>query len=532
MITCIPRGRAEEAVFLGADDVDVGVLFRAEVNRRVVGAVTLDLDLRQIGERRADGVVFLVRDLELGREIVAPVAEQLADYGLVGLRQGVPRRTQRHPVVVDQREAQHALLELVVAQRSAVVLIDVPVDLDRLFLGLGLAGRGQRKGTGVEAVGTGGILDAGDIRIGHFTPAVGRVGQAGARGGALVLLVVGEEEQLVLDDRATKGAAVGLLVVEAVELDAFELLAHHVLVAIGVIDASVELVGARLGHRVDHGAGTTGDGGVVVGQVDVDRLDRVHRHRLALGRQVVGLQAERVAGADAVDADGVVAGVLAAGRDRTVSLADLRDARIEADVVLDVAVGRRQRFDGFAADVGAGAHLVGAEDFRTGDGNGFHRGERGDVVFQFGIDRVDLAQRQVDVFFGVGTRARLVDGDAVRATDAQAARGVTAAGIRGGAADRARFDVGDRDFRTRDRLAIRTGDDTGNAGGGALRESGGCGKCDDQPERQLGKSNAGMLHGQVSLGYRLTKMRGGAGRGRTNRWESPPRMDANTVTWG
>ena len=43
-------------------------------------------------------------------------------------------------------------------------------------------------------------------------------------------------------------------------------------------------------------------------------------------------------------------------------------ARIEADVILDVVVGRWQRLDGQAIDAGAGTHLAGAEHTGTGTG--------------------------------------------------------------------------------------------------------------------------------------------------------------------
>ncbi|KAG1444741.1 hypothetical protein G6F57_017740 [Rhizopus arrhizus] len=281
------------------------VLLGTEVQRVIAaGTETTDLDLRQAGRSGTDRGVFLVRDLELGREVLGPVAEQFAHPGFVGLRLLVPEGAQRDRAVADLREADDVLLELVVTHRGAVVLVDVPVDLQRVLFHLGLVGRGIERAC-VEAVAGGDLLRTGDVGIGDGALAVRRIGQADARSRALHLLVVGEEEQLVLDDRAAEGHAVGLLVIEAVEADAVQLLADHVLVAVRVVHGAAEVVGTRLGHRIDHRTGTAGDGGVIVGDVDVDFLDRIHRHRLTLGRQVVGFQAERVAGADAVDADGV-----------------------------------------------------------------------------------------------------------------------------------------------------------------------------------------------------------------------------------
>src|SRR5690606_7506626 len=222
----------------------------------------------------------------------------------------------------------------------------------------------------------------------------------------------------------------GLLLLEAGEVGARDrVLAPPVAVAVGAVHRAVELVGARLGHRVDHRAGGTGDGGVVVGDVDVDRLDGVHRHRLAHGREVVRLQAEGVAGVDAVDADGVVARVLAADADLAARLVALGDARIQADVVLDVAVGRGQRLDLLLRHAGAGAHLVRAEDVRTaGHADHADGAQLGHFADQRGVDGRDLVQGQVDAFLGAGALARLGHGHGVRTADAQAAGVVAAAG--------------------------------------------------------------------------------------------------------
>src|SRR5690606_27319691 len=218
-------------------------------------------------------------------------------------------------------------------------------DLGGVLLDLVLDGRRGLHAADVDAVDVAGDrLGLGDLLRGDVDDGVGAGTDRAERGAgaiALELLVVHEEEQLVLDDRAAEGGAEGLLLLEAGEVGARDrVLAPPVAVAVGAVHRAVELVGARLGPRVPHRAGGTGDGGVVVGDVDVDRLDGVHRHRLAHGREVVRLQAEGVAGVDAVDADGVVARVLAADADLAARLVALGDARIQADVVLDVAVGR------------------------------------------------------------------------------------------------------------------------------------------------------------------------------------------------
>src|SRR3546814_162201 len=123
------------------------------------------------------------------------------------------------------------------------------------------------------------------------------------------------------------------------------------------------------------------------------------------------------------------------------------------------------------------------------------RSTRTDTLFPYTtLFRSDRVELEVDAFLGIRARAGLGDGDAVRTADAQAARVVAAVVVGGGAADRARLDVGDRHFRAGNRLAVCAGDLATDTGGCALRESGRGGECGDQPKRQLGKSETGMVH--------------------------------------
>ena len=497
MVTQVPGTGTEGVQLLGLDDVDVRVLLGADQHRgTAVRAETLDLDMRHGHAGLTAGTVILVRDLELGGEVLAPVGEQLTHPGFIGLGLGVPVVAQRQRAAAQAREAHHVLFHLVVAQGCTMVVVDVPVQLDRVFLDLGGAVRvGHAAHVKTQASHV--LLHGADVGSGDVTLAERAIGEAHARGGALVLLVVGEEEQLVLDDRATQGHAVGGFLVKAVEvgLVTFQAVTDHVRVAVGVVHGTVELVGTRLGHGVDHRTGTTGNGGVVVGQVDVDFFDGVHRDRLTLGRQAIGFQAERIGGADAVDADGVEAGVLATGGDRAVSLADLRDARVQAHVVLDVAVGRRHGFDHVAVQVGASAHLVGTENFRTtGHGVGGDAFQGGHVAGQGGVDGVDLIQVQVDTLFGLGAFTRLGDGDGVRTTHAQAACVVAAGGVSAGAADGARFVMGNDDFSADNRLAGSGHDLAADTGRGALGKSRGSCQGSNQAKGQLGHPETWVVH--------------------------------------
>src|SRR5690606_7674095 len=388
-----------------------------------------------------------------------------------------PARIQAQRGVARAGQGRVHLLQLGEAGRQAVVVVDVPIDLGGVLLDLLLDAARRIEAADVDVVDIAGdALGLGDLLGGD----------------------VDEEEQLVLDDRATEGAAVGALVVEAGERRAAgRVVTDHVGVAVHAVQRAVELVGAGLGHRVDHRAGGAGDGGVVVGDVDVDRLDGVHRDRLAHGREVVRLQTEGVAGVHAVDADGVVARVLATDGQLAARLVGLRHARVEADVVLDVAVDRRQSLDLLLLDAGARAHLVGAEHFRaTREADHLHRAQAGDVTGQRCVDGADLVQGQVHALLGLGAFAGLGLGHGVRTTHAQAAGVVAAAGVGGGTADGTGLDVGNGHFGAGNRLAAGAGHHATDTGGGALGEDGGSGKGGDQSKGELGHAKSTVIsHG-------------------------------------
>src|SRR6185369_3355010 len=131
-----------------------------------------------------------------------------------------------------------------------------------------------------------------------------------------------EEEQRVLDDRTADVEAAGpvlrivaVLVAMRVAGQPAGLADQLVGIAVRVVRRAVEFVGAGLGHGVDIGADRVADH-VVVGGGDVVLGDRLRRDRRFLIRQAVGVQAERVTLAYAVDGDVVVTVVLAVGRDR------------------------------------------------------------------------------------------------------------------------------------------------------------------------------------------------------------------------
>src|SRR5690606_16499589 len=82
------------------------------------------------------------------------------------------------------------------------------------------------------------------------------------------------EEQLVLDDWATEGEAQGLLLecrqAQGWVGDAIEGIADHILVAVGKVGASAELVTPALGHRIDLASDEAAAAGGVGGGRDGD----------------------------------------------------------------------------------------------------------------------------------------------------------------------------------------------------------------------------------------------------------------------
>src|SRR5690606_7381922 len=80
--------------------------------------------------------------------VLAPVAEQLADKAFKGLVLVVPVRVQRDIGRVEIRNLGDVFRELAVTEAGAMVLVDVPVDLARIFLGIRteLVGTSQRSG--------------------------------------------------------------------------------------------------------------------------------------------------------------------------------------------------------------------------------------------------------------------------------------------------------------------------------------------------------------------------------------------------
>jgi len=329
----------EDVQGFGAQHVCVAELLGTEANR-----LTAEVDANGRQARLVVGhrIEVAVGDLELGREVVGPIGVELTNEGLEHLVLGIPVRGQRQRVVVEVRQDDGVFFGTVVAEAGALEVGDVPVELDQNVLDF-RAQAGDVQGAGIEAPDVAGdadqIIDVSDRDV---ADGIGGVAADRAKIGtgrlALEVFVVDQEEQLVLDKRAAERGAIGGLIFEAGERLIVATIADHRVVAIDENRAAFELVGAGLGHRVDVGAGVAGLGYVVVGDVDLNFFDRVDRDRLLGRRQVVGLEAEGIVGGGSVDGDRVEPDVLANRGNFAALLVGLRDARIQAGVILQVAL--------------------------------------------------------------------------------------------------------------------------------------------------------------------------------------------------
>ena len=449
----------------------------------------LHADRRQRGVVGRDGIVVTLRRLQFGRERRAPVREQLGHrrFDLLALR--VVRGIQAQAGGAEGRVLRFGLVGTLVADVGAVVVADVPVELQHLLARHEVAAAlGQV--AGADAVlALHDVLHRGDLGRGDGDGrAVVRADRAVVRCAARRVGFFRQrvQEQLVFDQRAAGPHALGGFL----ERDRIRVLvggrvvalAGQAVVAVHVVHAALPRVGTGLGDGVDVAAGVALLRHVVVGDVHLHRLDRFDRDRLARGRAARGFQAERVVDRHAVDGHRVVARVLAGDRQFAALLVGLRDARVGAGIVLQVAVDRALDLQLRVADRGAGTHVGAVEDVRTGavagDGHGLHRCADGRV------HGGGFRQLQVDAFAFFGN-AVLGNRDRVRTAGTQAARDVAAFGVGRDVADRTGFGVDDLHRRPGRGTTVRARDTTGDSRRRVLRQSRRTRERDRQSQRQL-----------------------------------------------
>ena len=405
-----------------------------------------DVDVRELGGVGAADVIQLgPGGEELVGQVVAQAAVEVEGHGVddvlhrvhrVGEGHGVLRHTGaghtgaavhgggvgRAPAVVER---------VVVADGKLVLVVDVPVDAGQ-DLHVVLVGREVSPGTGVIAVlalhELGDALQVGDGGTGDEVVRIGL-----AVGGAVPavhdrrghrLLEVGEEEELVLDDRAAQGEAVGGVAVPvagAADLLAVHGVAAEVLVAVIDVGRALEGVGTGLGDGVDAAADEVGLADIIRGDHHLHLLDGVDGDRVAAAGQAVG-QAEVVVEVGAVH--GEVGGTtVSSGESHAVAA-----VRGKAGHVGDAAADRRQGRDLAAVDVGGSAGLLGCKlGGGFGDDNGLaqHLG----VIGKGRVERVGFRELEGDVRVGHGVVAQAADFNGVRAAGTHTVDEETALGV-------------------------------------------------------------------------------------------------------
>ena len=228
---------------------------------------------------------------------------RLVVHTIAGFAEGIGAAAQTVLVIVR--------VVVLIAESQMVVDVDVPVQ----------AGQ-QAKGLGAELTSAVGILKAGQliVLIGDLLQCsfsdifVGISWVDSSRSFSLLIFSTGEEEELVLDDRATEGSTVSLsrtlrefvlnIVAQAV------VLAVHVLVGVVHVSTAVELVGTTLSDSVDSTTCETALADIKRSNAHLQLLDCVHGDRIGIGLTAIGTAAgesEDIVAHRTVDLERIVA---------------------------------------------------------------------------------------------------------------------------------------------------------------------------------------------------------------------------------
>ena len=181
----------------------------------------------------------------------------------------------------------------------------------------------------------------------------------------------GEEERLVLEDRAAEHAAEALVVERrlgtALPFEE-EVVRAELLVAIVIVAFAAEAVGAALERHVDGGAGGVALLRVEVGGLDLEFLNgagrRHERDAAAVAHVGRAVERELIAARRAIGVD--VGGAAVVERARELEVAEVGDAGGEAGEHERVAVGERHQRDALFVDDLAGRSAARFEERRGG----------------------------------------------------------------------------------------------------------------------------------------------------------------------
>ena len=216
-------------------------------------------------------------------------------------------------------------------------------------------------------------------------------GIPGAGVGVLLVFCTGEEEELVLDNRASDGSS-EVFVKLLGHLDVLVLYgivaAIHVLIVVEAEGAAVEFVGTRLGHYVDGTAGETTLTYVKRSHRYLQLVDSIQRDRQGITLAAIGSlrgQAKDVVADGTVNLEGVVT-VVASRNGDTAILGTVHHGVLLGDI-LNISVDGGSHLD---------THVVIGNSFTAGVALGcdYYIVQHLAVVSQLGRDFIGFAQSQ------------------------------------------------------------------------------------------------------------------------------------------
>ena len=258
-------------------------------------------------------------------------------------------------VVGDERGSRSCIVILLgvdeaPAQRSVVAVVDVPVEFQAHLIRISIFFRCAEDASIVVTLQGSQRFDVVenflssievDLRIRSFY-----------RVSIIILLLgtleIGEEEELILDQRTTEGSAegvVGHVAILSRSLAVVELIlvGDHVTILEVRIDTSVKIVGTRLGDGIDSTTGETGLTHVERSDRNLQLVDSLHRKGLRASLSTIGTilcQTEDVVRHGTVDHDSVVA-VVGAGEVHSATLCHLHEGVDTCDISHTVIDGRQ-----------------------------------------------------------------------------------------------------------------------------------------------------------------------------------------------
>ena len=267
--------------------------------------VSFDRDLTEVGAANGNLTVvqFGVSNANLGGEIIGPVGiegtsvsgqfcatliEVVGEFQLIG---------------VTVRLSDVEAIVPVIGEGCAVIIADVPVEFDKdLLVGIVSAGRDGARIIAIEFHGD--VADFVDfsLRDVNFVDGARTDRSAVKQVHTFQLLVSSEEEQLVLDDRATNAKTVAVFIIlTGRDVVAFERVCAQAIIGVVTEEVAVDFVRTGLRNSVDVTSGEAAILNIKRCQFDSNLLNSVVGERDTLGWVAVGVQAEIVVHANAVN---------------------------------------------------------------------------------------------------------------------------------------------------------------------------------------------------------------------------------------